>query len=114
HRGMGSFEHTAESGRSYYVRITKPAGVAGKFHLPAPLTKGYVLQTIPQGKETLNVEIITTEIGDMAFVAQMRGKVVYTTTLTVLPGSNKFSFSTADFPVGVLQMTVFDNRKIAR
>ena len=47
-------------------------------------------------------------------MAQVRGKVYYSTLIEVKEGSNKFIFPTNNFPIGVSQITLFDSKGIAR
>ena len=46
HDGMGRFELVPEAGRRYHVEITRPAGIARAFDLPAASAAGCTMQVI--------------------------------------------------------------------
>src|SRR5215470_5069283 len=47
HDGMGRFDLQPASDRSYHVEITRPAGIAQRFDLPAAKAGGCVLRSVP-------------------------------------------------------------------
>jgi alpha-2-macroglobulin-like protein len=114
HQGMGAFQFTPEKNEEYSVKITKPEGIESTFKLPEALNRGYVLNIDNNKEGEVCVIINTTEKEQLAVVAQTRGKMYYSTVVNAIPGSNKFVFSTEDFPIGVSQITLFDNDGIAR
>lgn len=114
HQGMGAFKFNPQSGENYYVKITKPEGITETFKLPSVLERGYVLNIDNSKTGEVGVNINTTETEKLAVVAQVRGKMYYSTLIDAKPGSNKFIFSTDEFPIGVSQITLFDSKGIAR
>ncbi|MBA3665030.1 MAG: hypothetical protein H0W61_12590 [Bacteroidetes bacterium] len=114
HQGMGSFKFNPQPNEKYTVKITKPEGITETFAVPEPLERGYVmnLENSKEGEITVNVN--STEKESMALVAQVRGKMYYSTLIEAKPGSNKFVFPTSNFPMGVAQVTLFDSKGIAR
>lgn len=114
HQGMGAFNITPQLGKDYFVKITKPEGIKETYKLPEGLNRGYALSVDNSNEGEVAVNVNTTEKEEMAIVAQMRGKSYYTTLVNTKPGSNKFIFSTENFPVGVAQITLFDSKGIAR
>lgn len=114
HQGMGSFKFNPQSGETYHVKITKPEGITEIFKVPSVLERGYVLNIDNSKLGEVAVNINTTETEKLAVVAQVRGKLYYSTLVDAKPGSNKFIFSTDEFPIGVAQITLFDSKGIAR
>jgi alpha-2-macroglobulin-like protein len=114
HQGMGAFKFSPQSGEKYYVKITKPEGITETFNLPEALERGYVLNVDNSKVGEVGVSINTTETEQLAVVAQVRGKLYYSTLVDAKPGNNKFIFSTDNFPIGVAQITLFDSKGIAR
>lgn len=114
HQGMGAFKFNPQSGEKYSVKITKPEGITETFALPSALEHGYVLNIDNSKLGEVGVNISTTEAEKLALVAQVRGKMYYSTLIDAKPGSNKFIFSTDEFPIGVSQITLFDSKGIAR
>jgi alpha-2-macroglobulin-like protein len=114
HQGMGAFKFNPQPGEKYVAKITKPEGITETFTLPNPLERGYVLNVDNSKPGEASVMINTTEQEELAVVAQVRGKLHYSTLVNVKPGSNKFTFATNNFPVGVAQITLFDSKGIAR
>lgn len=114
HQGMGAFKFIPQEGESYVVKITKPEGIKETFKLPEALNRGYALHIDNSKQNEIEANIHTTETEELALVAQVRGKIYYSTVLNVKPGSNKIIFPTNDFPIGVSQITLFDSKGIAR
>ncbi|MGZ3942441.1 MAG: alpha-2-macroglobulin family protein [Bacteroidia bacterium] len=114
HMGMGAFKFTPQPGEKYTVKITKPEGIAESYAMPEPLQRGYVMSIDNSKQGEVAVNVNTTETEELALVAQVRGKVYYSTLIDAKEGSNKFIFSTANFPIGVSQITLFDSKGIAR
>lgn len=114
HQGMGSFKLNPQPGEKYTVKITKPEGISQTFSLPEAMPRGYNLNIDNSKAGEVGVCINTTETEQLALVAQVRGKIYYSTIVNAKPGSNRFAFSTSAFPIGVSQITLFDSKGIAR
>lgn len=114
HQGMGDFSFVPKIGMDYFVKITKPEGIKDSYKLPESLNRGYVLSVDNSIEGEVGVTVNTSETEELSIVAQVRGKMYYSTLINAKPGSNKFSFSTASFPAGVSQITLFDSKGIAR
>ncbi len=114
HQGMGSFKLNPEAKQKYTVKITKPEGITQTFALPEALQRGYALNIDNTSEEQVLANINSTENEELSLVAQVRGKIYYTTAVNVKKGSTKILFPTNNFPIGVSQITLFDSKGIAR
>ncbi len=114
HQGMGSFHFNPQPGEKYVVKITKPAGIDTAYALPEALPRGYVMNVDNSKKGELSVTINSTEAGELSLIAQVRGKICYSTFVNATKGSNRITFPTSSFPAGVAQLTLFDPKGIAR
>ncbi len=114
HQGMGAFKFNPQPDEKYIVKITKPEGIAQTFKLPEALQRGYVMSIDNSKLGEVGVTVNTTENEELSLVAQVRGKMYYSTVIKALQGTNKLTFSTANFPIGVSQITLFDSKGIAR
>lgn len=114
HQGMGSFKFSPQPNEKYVVKITKPEGITQTFDVPSPLDRGYTMNIDNDKDGEVTVNINSTENEAMALVAQVRGKMYYSTLVDVKPGNNKLVFPTNNFPIGVAQVTLFDSKGIAR
>lgn len=114
HHGMGEFQITPKLNETYYAKITKPEGVSKTYALPIAFNRGYVMNIENTKLEQLDVQISTTEKEELALIAQVRGKMYYSTVIQATAGINNFAFSTSQFPIGVTQLTLFDSKGIAR
>lgn len=114
HQGMGAFKINPQPNEKYFVKITKPEGIDQTYKLPEMLERGYVMSVDNSKSGELTVDVNSTETEGLAVVAQVRGKIYYSTLLDAKTGNNKFSFSTNNFPIGVAQITLFDSKGIAR
>lgn len=114
HQGMGAFKINPQPNEKYHVKITKPEGIKETFLLPESLERGYNMSVDNSKEGEVRVNINSTEKEALAVVAQVRGKVYYSTLIDAKPGTTKFVFPTSDFPTGVAQITLFDSEGIAR
>jgi len=114
HQGMGAFKINPQPNEKYHVKITKPEGIKETFLLPESLERGYNMSVDNSKEGEVSLNINSTEKEALAVVAQVRGKVYYSTLIDAKPGTTKFVFPTSDFPTGVAQITLFDSEGIAR
>ncbi len=114
HNGMGSFKLHPQNGETYYVKITMPEGIEQRFPLPQALDRGYAMHVENKLSGELKVQLHSTETEELSLVAQVRGKIYYSTVIDAKKGVNDVVFSTEKFPIGVAQITVFDSKGIAR
>ncbi|MCX6295612.1 MAG: MG2 domain-containing protein [Bacteroidetes bacterium] len=114
HMGMGSFNFTPQGNEKYCVKITKPEGITETFSLPQSLSRGYVMNVDNSKNGEVAVNVNTTETEDLSLIAQVRGKIYYSTEISAKKGSNKIIFPTSNFPIGVSQITLFDSKGVPR
>lgn len=114
HQGMGVFSLKADDDAKYFAKITKPEGIAKIYPLPAPLSKGYRLMITDQQKEIAKVKIHSPFKTTLSLIAQVRGEIYYAKEIIANPGENLVAIPLEDFPAGVVQITLFDNKAVAR
>ncbi|MDP3556961.1 MAG: MG2 domain-containing protein [Bacteroidota bacterium] len=114
HQGMGAFKINPLNKENYTIKITKPEGIKETFKLPEALKRGYSMSVDNSKEEEIAVNINSTENEELSLVAQVRGKSFYTTIIHAKKGSNKITFPTSNFPIGVCQITLFDSHSIPR
>lgn len=114
HQGMGAFKFNPQPNENYIVKITKPEGITQTFSVPQSLERGYTMNIDNSKSGEVAVNINSTEKEGLALVAQVRGKIYYSTLIDAKTGNNKISFPTTNFPIGVAQITLFDSKGIAR
>ena len=114
HQGMGTFALKPQNGEKYYAKITKPEGIKDTFELPEALPAGYVLGVDNSRDNELTLNIGTTQSEELSIVTQVRGKIYYATAFNAVAGFNKLVIPTKDFPIGVTQVTLFDQKGIDR
>lgn len=113
HQGMGAFDFTPKANEKYVAKITKPENITETVELPAILKKGYVMN-VDAAKNAVTVNVNTTETEELSLVAQVRGKMYYSTIIDAKKGSNKITFPIGNFPIGVAQITLFDSKGVER
>lgn len=114
HQGMGAFNLKATAGVKYQAVITKPAGITSTYALPEIQERGYVMNLDNTKNGEIGVTVRSSENEQLALVAQVRGKMYYSTLIQCINGQKEFRFSTETFPMGVAQLTLFDSKGIAR
>ncbi|MGB3946683.1 MAG: MG2 domain-containing protein [Bacteroidia bacterium] len=114
HQGMGAFDFTPQANENYTVKITRPENINETYSLPEVLTRGYVMNVDNSKKGEIALTISTTETEELSVVAQVRNKIYYASSVATKKGTNKLVFPTAEFPIGVAQITLFDSKGIER
>lgn len=114
HMGMGGFKFEPLTGRSYTAKITKPAGVAETYSLPEALPRGYVINVQENNPRELRVRVASTEQESVSLVAQVRGKIVWSSEVDLTGPARDISLPVHQFPMGVCQVTLFDSKGIER
>jgi hypothetical protein len=114
HQGMGAFNFNPLPKEKYTVKITKPEGINETYKLPEALKRGFAMNIDNSKEEEITVNINSTENEELSLLAQVRGKSFYTTIINAKRGSNKITFPTTNFPIGVSQITLFDSHSIPR
>lgn len=113
HQGMGSFDFAPQKGRSYVAQITSPANIAQTYSLPNAANKGYVMKATALSKNSLSLSIAASQTAELYVVAQSRNQVHYSSAIQAQPGVNIQNINTQNFPIGITQITLFDNNKVA-
>jgi hypothetical protein len=114
HQGMGVFSLKPQEGLRYVLRINTPRGINETYPVPEALLRGYVMHVDASKESELNISVLSTETENLSVVAQVRGKIYYSTELEAKPGINHIIFPTNAFPAGVAQISLFDAKGIAR
>jgi hypothetical protein len=116
HQGLGRFDLTPASGRSYQAVIEKPVGVKERFALPQTLPSGCVLRSYDDldGMErALRLAVRCTQTQKVTAVAVLRENVLDTATVEIpsdepavvylAPRKDELAFAQ-----GIARVTVFD------
>ncbi len=113
HKGMGAFTLMPVKGETYNVTLTKPEGVEKTFSLPDAVAAGFNVELSTE-KNEVNATLRSTGTFKVYTVAMVRGKVCYSNSQLVSEGENHIEIPTANFPMGVAQVTFFDQQMIPR
>jgi uncharacterized protein YfaS (alpha-2-macroglobulin family) len=114
HQGMGAFILPCNIGSNYTAKITKPKDIEQEYSLPEMLDHGYVLNVIEQNTTALQLEIHGSSSEELSLIAQVRGKIYYSTSVEVNKGPVQVNIPVTMLPFGVCQLTLFDSKGIAR
>ena len=112
HQGLGAFDLTPKGDEKYTIEITKPVGITSTFEVPEAKEVGYSLNIQKVTKNDVFVNIFSPSAMKLGLIAQVRGKVYFSTSFEAKAGQNLMSFPMQDFPVGVAQVTLFDAKQI--
>nr|MBK9650838.1 hypothetical protein [Bacteroidota bacterium] len=108
YNGMGDFAFTPKPNETYTASVTKPANIETEFQLPVTLATGYNLHVENNYDGRLTVSIYAPAAGEVSLTGNIRGKVVYASSVQCAEGVNNVVISTNSFPMGVAQFTLFD------
>ncbi|MBL4648791.1 MAG: carboxypeptidase-like regulatory domain-containing protein, partial [Aureispira sp.] len=112
HQGMGAFEFVPQENVSYQVQLLRPSGIQKKWILPKASSQSIGLYLKAQDKTQLVLDIYNNNQA-LELVAQQQGKLFYTQKIAPEEGTQSYIISTKNLPMGVVQLTVFDNLKRA-
>lgn len=114
HQGMGAFKLNVKTGEKYYALIDKPQGVFKLYPLPDAAENGYVMEVadpllfVRATEKTVGeIQIWTTQAGQVQLMAQVGGKICYSQSIAVKHGNNIVKIPLDQFPAGVAQFTLF-------
>ncbi|HEY0993334.1 MAG TPA: hypothetical protein VGD80_40055, partial [Kofleriaceae bacterium] len=114
HDGMGRFELYPEAGQRYRVEITRPAGIARTFELPAARAAGCAMQSLDDyasARPDLRLALWCTRSQRLAVVAVLRDRRVGTGVVDVRGG--EAAIVALAMPAGVqgaVRVTAFDDQ----
>lgn len=114
HMGIGSFDLKPAPNEKYTAKVTFPSHIQGTYKLPRAHSQGYTLAIDKITNDNVELSIGSTDADEISIIASVRGKSHFSTGLKIKKGQNKLSIPLKDFPVGVAQITLFDNSGIAR
>ncbi|HSK03650.1 MAG TPA: MG2 domain-containing protein [Kofleriaceae bacterium] len=112
HDGMGRFELVPATDRTYHVEITKPAGIAARFPLPAAKPGGCVIRSVDQrAAGTLRVAAVCNTARRLIVEAVLRERRLASGTFDVEAGAPTL----VELPVdpaaqGAARVTLFSTR----
>ena len=112
HQGMGTVEFTPQFGETYTAKITKPRNIQQTFQLPVANGTGFALKIDNQKKASLDVGIISTQKTKLTLIAQSRGQILLEKKVSIKPGINPVTISTAKFPIGIAQLTLLTKNEV--
>ncbi len=110
HKGMGAFTFTPEKGQDYRLRITRPAGIEDTYALPKILDHAFGLRVLNQDEEKLYLNVYSPEQQSAYITGFIAGQLQQVFPITLEAGNNKINIPTSSMPVGILQLTLFDNQ----
>jgi hypothetical protein len=112
YKGMGSFHMAPEKGLTYYLKITRPAGITKTFNLPVPRRSGIVMSLTAKTTDTLqfHIEQLNKSAQIYHFIGQMKGKVYWIKSEKIANSAN-LAVPTDNFPAGVAEFVAFDTLK---
>jgi uncharacterized protein YfaS (alpha-2-macroglobulin family) len=114
HQGMGAFVLPCVDGANYTAKIIKPKGIEQDFAMPEMLDHGYVLNVLEQNSNAIQLAIHAKSKEELSLIAQVRGKIYYSTAIDATNGSILVNLPVSMLPFGVCQLTLFDSKGIAR
>lgn len=124
HLGMGTFEFKPAVGIRYSAKVVTEDGRTRTFAFPRSLYAGFVIRAEAVGDEKIKVTVrsnenLPTSANQMVLIAQVRGKVCFSTnaTLSRQPsgiGEISLEIPKAQLPSGIVQLTLFDGQGMPR
>ena len=113
HDGMGRFDLQPATDRSYHVEITRPAGIAQKFDLPAAQPGGCVLRSVPErSAAVLRVAATCTTARSLIVEAVLRETRLAAGAAEVAAGTPAlFELPVDPMAQGAVRVTLFSSKQ---
>jgi hypothetical protein len=108
HQGMGAFEFVPKKKESYKLRVTKPTGIRQTWNVPAIDVDRLGIYVKTQTENSLSFDVYSPSAQAVFIVAQQQGNLIYTQKIETKEGANLVTFSTEDFPMGIVQLTILN------
>ncbi len=113
--GMGTISFTPEAGMKYKAEIDLENGKTLRFNLPEVQTSGYHLHLIQNAREGIKLSIGSTFENPAVFIAcHIRGKLLFTSEVSIGKDGVILDIPTTEFPSGILHITLFDSKREPR
>jgi len=117
HDGLGRFELTPSTGKTYHIAITKPVGITETYPLPLANEDGCVLNSyddLDGQLEELRVAVRCTKAQTVVAAATLRENLIDAASLEVKEGAEAVAYLKSDDAAlnkaqGVARVTLFDS-----
>ncbi len=112
-KGMGSFSFTPHCRKKYSVRIQEPKNISENFNLPVVKENGIALAVDTVVNDSLKITVSSTntaEFEKIQLVVHMRNEV-YHGIIIKISGRTTLSVPIKEMPMGIAQITVFNELK---
>ena len=116
--GMGSIILNPIAGKTYTAKVKLADGTEKSIVLPKATSSGYVMAVNNTDTAKMGIKVMMTEDlvnkGELKLVAQHNGNVYFTTKLPTVKQLVSVSAPKAEFPSGIVQLTLFtpDNQPV--
>lgn len=112
HDGLGRFELAPDADRTYHVEITKPAGIAQKFEVPAAKSGGCVVRSVDDTANKLRVAALCSTSRTVLVESVLREQKLADTAVEVEAGKPALiELPVADHRQGVARVTLFSTKQ---
>ncbi len=108
HSGIGGFSFVPEANEEYYAKITGPSEINEKYFLPEVLSVGYSLKIEERRKNSLGIKALSPRNEKAIIVVRGADNIVLTKTIELKKGWTEIDMETEEWPIGINQITLFD------
>jgi TonB-dependent SusC/RagA subfamily outer membrane receptor len=113
HQGMGYFIFKPQARTKYYAQLSKPYSQQ-KFELPVVQNQGLGLQVSQTEAKELKIKAQASDNQPFYVIVQAQDKILYQKKLFPQNADNQIVISTADFPIGIAKVSIFDAKEQIR
>jgi len=111
HEGMGTFNITYKDKKKYFAKILRPEGINDKFELPSSQKNGFSMSLLSQTKNQIEFQIYNPSNEMPMVIVRAKDEIVYSSPLSIKKGNSTVKIPVTAFPVGIMQVTLFDHLK---
>ncbi len=113
HQGMGKVDFIPKEGEQYHAQLTQPSNISTTYPLPVARNQGLTMRVNNRSRQKISLDVLAATEGTAYVVAQSRNEVQFTRELSVQKGLNNLSIPTSSFPIGITQLTLFNDNQVA-
>ncbi len=111
HDGMGAFEFEPQNNKKHYARIIKPFVSKLLYELPASKKEGLLLSLIKNDSSEIVFNIYSPDKTKIYFSAKNSNETFFQNEINPDAGWNELSISTKDLPTGIIEFTIYNDKK---
>ncbi len=108
HQGMGAFVFTPAAEQQYHIKVLEPTNIKATYTLPKANQKSVGIFVQNNDKKSLQLDVYNPEKKPLTLLIQQQGTILLEQKISAQNQLQNIRLATSKLPVGIVQLTVFD------